>query len=103
VGEYEGKEETFYCQWGELYLYGPGEPSPEPRGCPPSHRRHAYTVWHEHVLRPGDRVTFPPGTPHWFQGGPDGAVCWSYSTRATDLADVFTDPDVRRETVILEG
>jgi D-lyxose ketol-isomerase len=100
LGDYEGKEETIRCEWGELYLYGPGEPTPNPTGRPPEHRKHTYTVWHEYVLRPGDQVTFPPGTPHWFQGGPEGAVIWSFSTKAVDLADVFTDPDVRRETMI---
>jgi D-lyxose ketol-isomerase len=103
LGEYAGKEETIRCQWGELYLYGPGEPTPNPKGRPPEHRRHTYTVWHEVVLRPGDQVTFPPDTPHWFQGGPDGAVFWSFSTKATDVADVFTDPEVQRVTVVVDG
>lgn len=103
LGEYAGKEETIRCQWGKLYLYGPGEPTPNPKGRPPEHRRHAYTVWHEVVLRPGDQVTFPPDTPHWFQGGPDGAVFWSFSTKATDVADVFTDPEVQRVTVVVDG
>ena len=26
LGDYPGKEETFRCEWGELYLYMPGEP-----------------------------------------------------------------------------
>jgi len=103
LGDYPGKEETIRCQWGELYLYGPGAPSPDPKGRPPEHRRHTYTVWHEYVLRPGDQVTFPPDVPHWFQGGPEGAVFWSFSTKAVDVADVFTDPNVRRETVVVDG
>ena len=100
LGDYPGKEETIRCEWGELYLYGPGEPTPNPRGHPPEHRRRTYTVWHEYVLYPGDQVTLSPGTRHWFQGGPEGAVFWSFSTKAIDVADVFTDPDVRRETVV---
>jgi len=102
LGDYKGKEETIRCQWGELYLYGPGEPTACPKGHPPEHRRHTYAVWHEYVLRPGDQITFPANTPHWFQGGPEGAVFWSFSTKAIDVEDVFTDPDVRRETVIIE-
>lgn len=102
IGEYPGKEETIRCEWGELYLYGPGGPVQNPKGSPPAHRRHTYTVWHEYVLKPGDQVTFPPGTPHWFQGGPEGAVIWSYSTKVIDIQDVFTDPDVIRTTVIVE-
>jgi D-lyxose ketol-isomerase len=102
LGDYEGKEETIRCQWGELYLYGPGESTPNPKGRPPEHRRHTYTVWHEYNLCPGDQVTFPPNTPHWFQGGPEGAVFWSFSTKAVDVEDVFTDPDVRRVTVVAD-
>jgi D-lyxose ketol-isomerase len=102
LGDYEGKEETIRCEWGELYLYGPGEPTPNPKGYPPEHRRHTYTMWHEYILRPGDQITFPPDIPHWFQGGPEGAVIWSFSTKALDVEDVFTDPDVRRETVVVD-
>lgn len=102
LGDYPGKEETFRCQWGELYLYMPGEPTSNPRANPPTHRRHTYTVWHETILRPGDQVTSPPNTFHWFQAGPEGAVVWSFSSRATDVEDVFTDPDVRRKTVIVD-
>jgi len=102
LGDYPGKEETIRCQWGELYVYGPGEPTPNPKGHPPEHRRHTYTVWHEYVLHPGDQVTFPPNVPHWFQAGPEGAVFWSFSTKAVDVTDLFTDPDVRRETVVVD-
>src|SRR5690606_9643278 len=99
-GDYPGKIETLRCAWGEVYVYGPGEPSPQPRGTPPPERRHTYTVWHEHMLLPGEQVTFPPNTPHWFQGGPAGAVIWSFSTKARDAEDIFTDPDVKREIVV---
>ena len=53
-------------------------------------------------MRPGDQVTSPPDTYHWFQAGPEGAVVWSFSSRATDVQDVFTDPDVRRVTEIVD-
>lgn len=96
LGEYPGKEETIRCEWGTLYLYGPGEPAENPLGCPPAHRRHAYTVWHEYILHPGEQVTFPPNTLHWFQGGPEGAVVWSFSTKAVDVKDIFTDPQIVR-------
>ena len=102
IDSYAGKEETVRCEWGELYLYGPGQPTPNPKGRPPEHRRHTYTVWHEYILRPGNQVTFPPNTPHWFQGGPEGCVFWSFSTKVVDKEDKFTDPDIRRETVIVD-
>ena len=102
LGGYPGKEETFRCEYGELYLYTPGEPAPAPKATPPAGRRHTYTVWRETVLRPGDQATSPPDTLHWFQAGPEGAVVWSFATRPTDIEDVFTDPDVRRETVVVD-
>jgi hypothetical protein len=29
-------------------------------------------------------------------------VFWSFSTKAIDVEDVFTDPDVQRTTVVVE-
>ena len=103
IGDYAGKHETVRCEWGELYLYGPGKATPNPRGKPPAHRLDTYTVWREYVLGPGDQVTFLPGSPHWFQGGPQGAVIWSFSTKATDIQDIFTDPNIQRQTVIVDS
>ncbi len=99
-GDYAGKQETFRCQWGQLYLYQEGEPTSDPVASPPAARRHTYTVWREAVLHPGDQVTSPPNTWHWFQAGPQGAVVWSFSSRPTDAQDEFADPDVRRFTTI---
>jgi D-lyxose ketol-isomerase len=102
LGDYPGKEETIRCEWGVCYLYSPGDPTPCPQGHPPEHRKDTYTVWHETILHPGDQVTFQPNTPHWFQGGPEGCVIWSFSTKAIDVQDIFTDPDVQRQTVIVD-
>lgn len=95
-----GKEETFRCRAGEVWLYVEGPPTPEPRATAP--RPEHYTVWHELVLRPGDQHTIAPGTRHWFQAGPDGAIVSEFSTRSTDETDVFTDPDIRRITVVAD-
>jgi len=95
-----GKEETFRCRWGTLYLYVPGEAEIRPLARPPAHRRAHYTVWHEIVLHPGDQVTLAPDTPHWFQAGPEGAVVSEFSSHSDDESDVFRDPDVQRTTVI---
>ena len=103
LGDYPGKAETIRCEWGVFYLYAEGESAPNPQGVPPVRRRETYTVWHEYVLHPGDQVTLPPNTWHWFQGGSKGAVVWSFSSRATDVQDEFTDPDIRRETVVIES
>jgi len=75
-----GKEETFRCRRGTVHLHVEGRP--------------------ELVLRPGEQFTIPPGTLHWFQAGPDGAVVSEFSSTSRDELDVFTDPAVRRETVV---
>lgn len=91
-----GKEETFRCRWGQVFLYVPGEPAPAPHAQPPKGREQTYTVWHEIVLNPGDQYTLMPNTPHWFQAGDEGAVVSEFSTRSRDEADIFTDPDIQR-------
>lgn len=95
-----GKEETFRCRWGRVYLYVPGEKADAPACRPPAGREASYTVWHEIVLDPGDQYTLMPDTLHWFQAGDEGAVVSEFSTRSTDDADVFTDPEIQRLTVV---
>jgi len=97
-----GKEETFRCRWGEVYLYVEGEPvEPEAaKARPPAGREHTYTVWHEITLAPGEQQTIPPNTLHWFQAGPEGAVVSEFSTRSRDEYDIFTDHEIQRLPVI---
>ena len=103
LGDYEGKEETVRCEWGRVHVFTPGEMSGNPSiGKPPERRKHTYTAWQEHLLEPGEQVTLPPGTAHWFQGGPEGAVFWSFTTRAVDLEDIFSDPNVQRQTMVVD-
>ena len=97
-----GKEETFRCRWGEVYLYVPGEPTPNPLADPPAHRISTYSVRHEIRLRPGDQYTIPPNTAHWFQGGEHGAVVSEFSSRSRDEYDIFRDPEITRRPVIGE-
>jgi D-lyxose ketol-isomerase len=92
-----GKEETFRCRSGLVYLYVEGEPAPDPVCVPPPG---VYTVGHEIVLRPGMQHTIPPGTLHWFQAGPEGAVVSEFSTASRDELDEFTDDAVARETIV---
>lgn len=93
---YIGKQETFRCRWGTVYLYVEGEPSPAPKAQPPAHRKETYTVWHEIVLNAGEQYTIPPQTWHWFQGGAEGAVVSEFSTRSLDEYDIFTDSQIKR-------
>lgn len=89
-----GKEETFRCRYGTVYLYVTGEgDAASIRGTiPPSE----VTVFHEIVLHAGEQYTIYPETLHWFQGGPEGAVVSEFSTTSTDETDIFTDPRVIR-------
>jgi D-lyxose ketol-isomerase len=94
-----GKEETFRCRWGTVYLYVPGPKTENPSAQPPSPH---YTVFHEIALKPGDQYTIPPNTLHWFQAGPEGAVVSEFSSTSRDELDVFTDPNVKRIPEIIE-
>ncbi len=98
-----GKEETFRCRAGEVYLYVPGEPTPGPKAVIPRGREKYFTARREVVLRPGEQFTIPPDTLHWFQAGPEGAVVSEFSTRSRDETDVFTDPEIRRAPEVEEG
>lgn len=91
-----GKEETFRCRWGEVYLYVEGEPEKLPVALPPKGREASYTVWHEIILKPGRQYTLSPNVRHWFQAGPEGAVVSEFSTRSRDEADIFTDGEIKR-------
>ncbi len=97
-----GKEETFRCRWGTVYLYVPGEPTKSPGATPPPEREKTYNVWHQIVLQPGDQYTLAPNTWHWFQAGDEGAVVSEFSTTSTDEADIFTDPQIQRATKITD-
>ena len=97
-----GKEETFRCRSGSVYLYVEGSPTPLPQCHPPASGGDAFTVWHEIELRPGEQHTISPNVLHWFQAGDEGAVVSEFSTTSTDELDVFTDPRIGRATVIRE-
>lgn len=96
VGTEPGKEETFRCRWGTVYLYLEGDPTPNPACKPPAGSEAHYNVWREIVLKPGDQYTIPPNTWHWFQSGDEGAVVSEFSTRSTDENDIFLDPRIKR-------
>ena len=98
TGSMQGKEETFRCRFGEVYLYVEGEKNvAEIKGkIPPTD----VTVFHEIVLKPGEQYTIMPETLHWFQAGKEGAVISEFSTRSTDATDIFTDSTIVRETII---
>ena len=103
VGGEPGKEETFRCRWGTVYLVVSGEKSARINARPPAGREQTYTVWHEIVLGPGEQYTLAPGTMHWFQAGDEGAVVSEFSTHSTDENDIFTDPEIARITKVADA
>ena len=97
-----GKEETFRCRWGRVYLYVPGESAQDPRTFGLDKYSSHFTVFNEIVLDPGDQYTLVPDTLHWFRAGSEGAVVSEFSTSSTDDQDIFTDPRINRFTKIEE-
>ena len=94
TGGQAGKEETFRCRYGKVYLYVEGEGKKEDikARLPKSD----VTVFHEIELNPGDQYTLMPETWHWFQAGEEGAIVSEFSTRSTDDTDIFTDKRIVR-------
>lgn len=74
-----GKEETFRCRRGSVRLTVAGR---------------------DLELGPGDQFTISPDTLHSFRAGTEGAVVTEFSSTSRDDLDVFTDPRIRRETVV---
>ena len=96
---YPGKEETFRCRYGKVYLFISGPAAKNPSVQPP---KGTYTAFCEHVLLPGQQFTLPPDTLHWFKAGDEGAVVSEFSTPSYDEADIFTDQNIARMPVIEE-
>ena len=94
----KGKEETFRCRYGKVYLYvtGEGDKNKIAAKLPKTD----VSVFHEVILNPGEQYTIYPETWHWFQAGDEGAVISEFSTRSTDETDQFTDPRLVREVRI---
>jgi len=97
-----GKEETFRCRWGKVYLYEEGEKTKDPKCTPPKGSEQYYTVWNEIELNPGQQYTLLPNRWHWFQAGPEGAIVSEFSTKSRDELDEFTDPNIKRETIVTD-
>ncbi len=101
VGDDPGKEETIRMAWGILYQYVEGSDTIR-FGSIPKGKETVFTARHEMVLHPGDQFTFSPGAKHWFLGGEEGAVLYSFSSVVRDTLDGFTDPEIVRVTQIIE-
>lgn len=96
-----GKEETFRCRRGRVYLYVEGDRTENPHCRPPVGSEQYYTVWKEIQLNPGEQYTLYPDTLHWFQAGEEGAVISEFSTNSEDFSDIFTDDRIKRAPEVL--
>ena len=94
-----GKEETFRCRWGEVYLYVPGPEAKNIKAKIPRKYKDRFSVFHEIILKPGNQYTLEPDTWHWFQGGENGAVLSEFSTHSYDAGDIFYDKKIKRIAV----
>ena len=94
----DGKEETFRCRFGKVYLYVDGEGKKEDIKAKIPNTE--VSVFHEIVLNEGEQYTLYPNTKHWFQAGDKGAIISEFSTHSTDETDVFTDKAIIRTPCI---
>ena len=97
-----GKQETFRCRWGKVWLYVEGEPTRQIKAHVPQGSEAHYTISHEIELLPGDQYTIPPNTWHWFQSGDEGAIVSEFSSPSYDEFDQFSDPRIKRFTKVAE-
>ncbi|TET14140.1 MAG: D-lyxose/D-mannose family sugar isomerase [Actinobacteria bacterium] len=99
IGNSLGKEETFRCRWGEVYLYISGPETKNIKAKIPKRYKDRFTVFHEIILKPGEQYTLETNTWHWFQGGEQGAVLSEFSTYSYDEGDIFYDKKIKRIAV----
>lgn len=100
--DYPGKEETFRCRYGKVYLYVEGEKTDSISARVPENGHEYYTVFHEIALNPGEQFTIPINTRHWFAAGEEGCVVSEFSTPSFDDKDIFTDPKIDRTPRVSE-
>jgi D-lyxose ketol-isomerase len=97
-----GKEETFRCRYGKVYLYVEGDRTENPHCKVPAGSEKYYSVYKEIALTPGEQYTLSPNTLHWFQAGDEGAIVSEFSTNSDDTLDIFTDERIVRIPEIAE-
>ena len=96
-GEIEGKQETFRCRKGKVYLYVEGTQNKKTLSSKiPEGEEGNYTVFHEIELNPGEQHTIEPNIKHWFQAGEEGAIISEFSSPSDDASDIFTNPNIKR-------
>jgi len=95
----DGKEETFRCRYGKVYLYVGEEQAGAGSINLPKGEEKYFTATKEVILYPGDQYTIFPNTLHWFKADKEGAVVSEFSTKSTHEDDLFTDPRICRSPI----
>ena len=95
-----GKEETFRCRYGKVYLYTDTNRTKTKEDISIPLPATDVSVFDETILLPGQQFTIYPETWHWFVAGEEGAVISEFSTKSTDETDQFTDKRLIREPQI---
>lgn len=101
VGTDPGKQETIRHIWGDLRFYVEGADTLKEGFIVPG-KEDVYTLRHEIIMEPGEQLSFEPYEKHWFQAGMRGAVLYSFSTTVRDGQDGFTDPEIKRNTIVTD-
>lgn len=99
IGDDPGKQETFRCRFGSVWLYIDAEPTGRPAVRLPPGSENFYTAAHEILLLPGEQFTIKPGIRHWFQAGYEGAIVSEFSSTSRDAFDIFTDSRIVRQPI----
>lgn len=94
-----GKEETFRCRWGKVYLYVDGEKTENIKAEFPKDYKNKFSIFHEIILNPGDQYKLEPGTWHWICGGPEGTVFAEFTSKQHDVKDEFYDKNIKHESL----
>src|SRR3989338_7162602 len=108
-----GKRETFFVVYGDGYYIGPSighnrearinEGTDVWNRIPESQRRYVHQVDDRRTIhmKSGGIYHLPTNTSHAVVAGQGGMVAFEFSKKSWDPADIFTDPNIRRETKIL--
>lgn len=94
-----GKQETFRCRKGSVYLFVEGEDNGliDVIDLVEENSKY-YTAKQGILLNEGEQYTILPNIRHWFVAGEEGAVISEFSSPSDDASDIFTNPKVNRLT-----
>lgn len=98
VDEYMGKQEIVRGEWGQTFVYDEGTANDFGKQRVSSELEN-YTAFNETLLGRAEQLLIEPRTKHWFMGGPEGSIIWSFSSKVLDKNDVFTNKSVKRDSV----